>query len=74
METPRTEGAVSLWTVGAIARHLRTTVDAVRHVIRSRRIRPIQSATNVRIFDDAAVARIAGEVRRIRQERESRGL
>lgn len=74
MEKPRTEGAVSLWTVGAIARELGTTVDAVRHVIRSRRIRPIQTSTNVRIFDDAALARIKGEVRRIRQERESRGL
>jgi hypothetical protein len=52
-------------TVGEIARRLVQPVHRVEYVIRSRKITPISRAGNARVFADADVQRIAGELRRI---------
>ncbi|MCC6322111.1 MAG: hypothetical protein IT438_11830 [Phycisphaerales bacterium] len=57
-------------TVGEIARRLEREVHEVQYVIRTRGIKPEARAGNLRIFSEAAVARIASELRRIDAERE----
>ena len=41
----------------------------VQYVVRSRHIHPVSIAGNMRVFSDAQVATIAGELQRIRQVR-----
>ena len=55
-------------TVGEIARRLGVPVHRVEYVVRARGIRPSGWAGNARIFTDADVDRIAGELRRIQAE------
>ena len=57
-------------TVGVIATDLAVPVHRVRYVIDSRGIQAIGRAGNARIFDAAAVARIASEIRQIDAERQ----
>ncbi|MFH1924152.1 MAG: MerR family transcriptional regulator [Planctomycetota bacterium] len=56
-------------TIGEIARRLGEPVHRVEYVIRSRNIPPVATAGNARIFSEAAVDRIASELRRIDEER-----
>ena len=56
-------------TVGEIARRLDVPVHRVEYVVRSRRIRPASRAGSLRVFSEAAVARIASELRRMDEER-----
>lgn len=57
-------------TVGEIARRLGEPLHRIEYVIKSRRIRPAGVAGNLRVFTDADVIRIAGELRRIDDDRE----
>jgi DNA-binding transcriptional MerR regulator len=59
-----------LSTVGEIARQNSVPIHRVEYVVRSRRIVPAAKAGNARVFDDAQVARIAAELRRIARDRE----
>lgn len=59
----------SLLTVGEIARRLDTQVHRIEYVIRSRDIQPIGWAGHARVFPDASVGRIAGELARIKANR-----
>jgi hypothetical protein len=61
--------ASTLPTVGEIARRLGVRLHRVEYVIRSRDIRPVGRAGNLRIFSDADVEYIRGELRRIDGER-----
>lgn len=56
-------------TVGEIARRLGQPLHRVEYVIRARHVRPISRAGNARVFADADVELIAGELRRIDLER-----
>ena len=56
-------------TVGEIGRRLGQPVHRVEYVVRARHIRPISRAGNARVFADADVQLIAGELRRIDLER-----
>lgn len=55
-------------TVGEIARRLQQPVHRVEYVIRSRSIRPAGVAGNARIFAEADVTFIQGELRRMDAE------
>jgi hypothetical protein len=57
-------------TVGTIAQRLAEPLHRVEYVIGARGIKPIGRAGNLRVFSEAAVQRIAGELRRIDEERE----
>lgn len=57
-------------TVGEIARRLQAPLHRVEYVIRSRSIQPASRAGNARVFSEADVDHIAGELRRIDEERE----
>jgi hypothetical protein len=57
-------------TVGEIARRLGEPVHRVEYLIRSRGIEPSGIAGHARVFGEEDVARIAGELDRIDQERE----
>lgn len=59
----------NLATVGEIARQLGEPLHRIEYVIRARRIRPESRAGNSRVFSDAAVNRIASEIRRIDAEK-----
>lgn len=61
--------ATRMPTVGEIARRSRAPIHRVEYVIRSRRIQPAGRAGNCRVFSEAAVDRIASELRRIDAER-----
>ena len=56
-------------TVGEIARRLSEPIHRVEYVIRSRNIRPESRAGNCRVFSEAAVGRIASELKRIDAEK-----
>ena len=56
-------------TTGLIARRLKEPLWRVEYVIRTRNIRPISRAGNLRVFDEPAVQQIAAELRRIDAER-----
>lgn len=56
-----------LLTVGQIAKRIGVDTHRVAYVIRSRTIRPCGRAGIFRVFDEAAVRRIASELQRIRQ-------
>ena len=56
-------------TVGAIARRLGEPVHRIQYVIASRGIQPISKAGSCYVYSEAAVARIASELRRIDEER-----
>ncbi|MCH8808192.1 MAG: hypothetical protein IH986_19180 [Planctomycetes bacterium] len=56
-------------TVGEIARRLNKPLHRVEYIIDARRIRPEGRAGNARVFSEAAVERIASELRRIDEER-----
>ena len=59
----------SALTVGEIARRLQVPLHRVAYVIRARGIEPVVRAGNARVFKEADVAHIAGEIRRIDEER-----
>lgn len=59
----------SLLTVGQVAKQLGVDTHRVAYVIRSRRIQPFGRAGNFRVFDEAAVHRIASELHRIAADR-----
>jgi len=59
------------FTVGTIANGLEEPLHRVEYVIRARNIKAIGKAGNSRVFSEAAVARIASELRRIDEEREA---
>ena len=61
--------ALSVPTVGEIARRLGVPVHKVEYVIRARRIEPAGWAGNLRIFTEADVQRIGSELHRIDSER-----
>jgi len=55
----------ALLTVGQIADRLDVSVHRIGYVVNSRGIEPIGRAGVLRVFDDAAVQRIASELRRM---------
>ena len=59
-----------LLTVGEIARRLETQVHRVEYVIRSRRIEAPGWAGHARVFTEADLQRIAGELERMESDRE----
>jgi DNA-binding transcriptional MerR regulator len=59
-----------LLTVGVIAERLGVPVHRITYVIESRSIRPAGRAGNAKVFTEADVQHIAGELRRIAEERE----
>ena len=59
----------SVPTVGEIARRLGVPLHRVEYIIRARNIGPIGWAGNARVFSEADVAHIAGELRRIDHEK-----
>jgi hypothetical protein len=61
----------SLLTVGEIARRLDQSIHRIEYVIRSRGITPSGWAGNARVFAEADMAHIAGELRRIEADRTS---
>ncbi len=56
-------------TVGTIARRLNVPLHRIEYIIEARRIRPEGRAGNARVFSEAAVERMASELRRIDEER-----
>ena len=60
-------------TVGEIARRLNEPIHRIEYVIRPRRIQPASRAGNCRVFSDADVDHIAGELRRIDSEKTNAG-
>lgn len=56
-------------TVGEIARRLNRPLHRVEYVIRARSIKPASIAGNARVFSEADVQYIAGELRRMDEER-----
>lgn len=62
--------AIRVPTVGEIARRIGYPLHRVEYIIRSRGIEPTGRAGNARVFTDADVSRIAGELRRIDGEKE----
>jgi DNA-binding transcriptional MerR regulator len=61
----------NLPTVGVIAERLGRPIHAISYVIRSRGISPSGRAGNARVFSEAAIQRIASELRRIEKDREA---
>ena len=59
-----------VFSVGAIAQRFCVPLHRVLYVIRSRNIRPVGTAGNARVFDEAAVSWIASELRRIDKDRQ----
>jgi hypothetical protein len=57
-------------TVGEIARRLGQPVHRVEYLIKARGIQPCGRAGNCRVFSEADVTRIAGELRRIETRKE----
>ncbi len=57
-------------TVGEVARRTGYPLHKVEYVIRSRNIEPAGRAGTARVFSDAAVERIASELRRIDEAKE----
>ncbi len=68
-----TTTAPSMPTVGQIARRLGVPSHRIEYVIRARGIQPCSWAGNARVFDEAAVEAIAGELERIRIRHEDQG-
>lgn len=58
----------SLLTVGELARRLGRPVHAIEYLIRSRGIKPCGRAGNARVFSQADLQFIEGELRRIAEE------
>jgi hypothetical protein len=58
-----------LLTVGEIARRLDTKVHRIEYIIRSRNIAATGWAGHARVFTDAALDHIAGELRRMDADR-----
>ncbi|MCC7083663.1 MAG: hypothetical protein IT427_01500 [Pirellulales bacterium] len=58
-------------TIGEIARRLGAPTHRVEYVIRARRIEPCGRAGNARVFDEASVAVIDAELKRIEEAKES---
>ncbi|MBM4020399.1 MAG: MerR family transcriptional regulator [Planctomycetes bacterium] len=56
-------------TIGEIARRLGVPVHRVEYVIRTRNLRPVARAGNLRVFSEADVAYVAGELRRMDTDR-----
>jgi len=56
-------------TIGEIARRLGVPVHRVEYVIRTRNLRPVARAGNLRVFSEADVAYVAGELRRMDADR-----
>jgi len=56
-------------TVGVIARTLHKPLHRIEYIIRARGIWPCGVAGNARIFTEADVQRISGELRRIDHEK-----
>lgn len=56
-------------TIGEIARRTQKPIHCIQYVIRTRNIRPMKRAGNVRIFSDADATYIASELRRIDADR-----
>lgn len=55
-------------TVGVIAVRLGVSTHKVEYILRTRAITPSGWAGNARVFDEAAVARVASELARIQRE------
>ena len=60
----------SLPTVGEIARRLGVPLHRVEYVIRSRNLHPCGLAGHARVFTEADVGHIAGELRRMDEDRQ----
>lgn len=58
-----------LLTVGEIARRLGQPVHRIEYIILSRKIQPAGWAGHARVFEDSDLRRIAGELRRIAEDR-----
>ena len=52
-------------SVGEIARRIGCPIHRVEYVIRSRALQPKERAGNVRVFSEADISLITGEIRRI---------
>jgi hypothetical protein len=59
-----------LLTVGEIARRLDTKVHRIEYIIRSRNIEATGWAGHARVFAEASLAHIAGELRRMNTDRQ----
>lgn len=59
-------------TVGEIARRLAVPIHRVEYVIRSRNLKPASRAGNLRVFSEADIAFVAGEIVRIDADRGGR--
>ena len=57
-------------TVGEIARRLGVAIHRVSYIVRSRDVHPTARAGNARVFSEDDITFIAGELRRIDEERE----
>ena len=60
-----------LLTAGQIARQLNAPLHRVEYILRTREVRPIGRAGNIRVFAEADVEYIRAELRRIDAEREA---
>ena len=63
------ESLQSLSTTGAIARRAGEPIHRVQYVVRTRHIKPVAVAGNLRVFSEAQVQRIESELRRIAADR-----
>lgn len=56
-------------TIGELCRQLSQPLHRIEYVIRSRKIRPTSRAGHARVFDEADLQRIRGELDRIARDR-----
>jgi len=61
----RRDSAVRLITPGVIARELGVPLHRVLYVLRSRDIEPVARAGTLRLYDNAAIARVRHELNAI---------
>jgi len=71
VRTVMAEGTRSFRTIGEVVRRLGVPRHRVEYVIRTRNIKGIGWAGHARVFSEADVDFIAGELRRIDEERGS---
>jgi hypothetical protein len=60
---------MNLRTIGQLAKELKVDQHQALYVIRTRDIQPVARAGAYRLFDSAAVKRIASELKQIASER-----
>lgn len=61
----------TLLTIGEIARQLSQPIHRIEYILRARDIEPTSRAGNIRVFTEADVSYIAGELRHIDADKEA---